>query len=224
MKLNTRFLFGVIVIFFGLLLLLEEANIFPSFSRMFWSSIWKFWPLILIFLGSKFLAEKNNVPGIILLLLGVAFLSSNLFSWNFFAILWPVVIIAIGMSMLLGIEGPKPKGNASLSSKDFITDTVVFWGLERKVKSQDFKGGEFNVAFGGLELDLREAKIAKSGAKVHINCAFGGVEVFVPKNCRVKTRGSGVFGAWEPKVEESKVNEPVLEITGGVIFGGVEIK
>ena len=224
MKLNTRFLFGVIVIFFGLLLLLEEANIFPSFSRMFWSSIWKFWPLILILLGSKFLAEKNNVPGIILLLLGVAFLSSNLFSWNFFAILWPVVIIAICMSMLLGIEGPKPKGNASLSSKDFITDTVVFWGLERKVKSQDFKGGEFNVAFGGLELDLREAKISKGGAKVHINCAFGGVEVFVPKNCRIKTRGSGVFGAWEPKVEERKINDPVLEITGGVMFGGVEIK
>jgi predicted membrane protein len=224
MKMNNKFLFGVIVIFVGILLLLEQASIFPEFSRMIWSGIWKFWPLILIFLGAKFLSERNNVPGIILLLLGVAFLSSNLFSWNFFAVLWPIILIAIGMSILLGTGETKKKPEASTSSKEFLSDTVVFWGLDRKIKSQDFKGGEFNVAFGGLQLDLRDAKIAKGGAKVHINCAFGGVEVFVPKDCRVKTKGSGVFGAWEPKVEDRKVDTPVLEITGGVMFGGVEIK
>ncbi len=224
MKMNNKFVFGVIVIFFGILLLLEQASIFPSFSRMIWSGIWKFWPLILIFLGAKFLTERNNVPGIILLLLGVAFLSSNLFSWNFFAVLWPIILIAIGMSILLGTGESKKKLEESPSSKEYMSDTVVFWGLDRKIKSQDFKGGEFNVAFGGLQLDLREAKIAKGGAKIHVNCAFGGVEIFVPKNCRVKTRGSAVFGGWDPKVGESKVDTPVLEITGGVIFGGVEIK
>ncbi len=221
---NNKFVFGVIVIFIGMLLLLEQASIFPAFSRLVWSSIWKFWPLILIFLGAKFLTERNNVPGIILLLLGVAFLSSNLFSWNFFAVLWPIILIAIGMSILLGTGESTKKPGASQSSKEFLSDTVVFWGLDRKVKSQNFKGGEFNVAFGGLQLDLRDAKIAKGGAKVHINCAFGGVEIFVPKDCRVKTKGSGVFGAWEPKVEDRKVDTPVLEITGGVVFGGVEIK
>ncbi len=224
MKMNSKFLFGVIVIFLGVLLLLEQTSIFPAFSRIIWSVIWKFWPLILIFLGAKFLTQRNNVPGIILLLLGVAFLSSNLFSWNFFAVLWPIILIAIGMSILLGTGETKKKPEAGTSSKEFLSDTVVFWGLDRKVKSQDFKGGEFNVAFGGLQLDLRDAKISKGGAKIHINCAFGGVEIFVPKDCRVKTKGSVVLGAWEPKVEERKVDTPVLEITGGVMFGGVEIK
>lgn len=223
MKINSRFIFGVFVILFGLLLLLEEASLIPSISRLFWAGIWKFWPLILIFLGARFLAQKNDTAGIVLLLLGVTFLSSNLFNWNFFSIIWPVGLIAIGISLLFRQEKPESK-NSSVSSDSFVSDTVVFWGLDRKVKSDKFTGGEFNVAFGGLELDLRDVKVAKEGAKVHINCAFGGVEVFVPKDCRIKTKGSGIFGGWDAKVEKRDVDTPVLEFTGSAIFGRVEIK
>lgn len=227
MKLSSRFIFGIIVIFLGILLLLEQATLFPSISSMIWTYIWKFWPLILIFFGAKLLIDRANFPGFILLILGVVFLSTNLFGWDFLSVLWPVVLIAIGISILLRDDtGYMKKGSTSSksTSKDYHSESVVFWGSERKIKSKEFKGGEYNVAFGGLELDLREAKIAKGGAKIHVNCAFGGVEIFVPKDCRVKTRGSAFLGAWEPNVEESDVDEPVLEITGGVAFGGVEIK
>lgn len=222
MKDNGKFFFGVIVILIGLLLLLEQANIFPPLAKYLWEFVALFWPLILIFFGAKLLINRNNVPGIILLVLGLAFLSTNLFSWNFFGVLWPVILITIGLSLLFKNES-KP-GESKSSSEDRLNDTVVFWGLERKVSSKAFQGGEFNVAFGGLELDLSGAKIHKDGAIVHINCAFGGVEIIVPKDCRIKTSGTAVLGGWESTVKEREVKTPVLEISGSALFGGVEIR
>ncbi len=225
MKNRSRFLFGVIVVVLGIILLFEQAGIMPYFSKYIWIGFAKFWPLVLIFLGAKLLINRNDIPGILLLLLGVAFLSSTLFSWNFFSILWPIAIISIGFSVLFRNEKKvKSKAKSSTSEKEYISESVLFWGSERKIMSKDFKGGEFNVVFGGLELDLREAQIAKEGAKIHINCAFGGVEVFVPRECRVITNGTGVLGSWNPMVKDRGISEPVLEITGGAIFGGVDIK
>ena len=223
MKINPKFLFGILVVVVGVVLLFEQAGVFPMFSKYIWMFFAKLWPLILVAVGAKLLILRNMFPGFVLLLLGVVFLATNLFGWNFFSVLWPVVIIALGVSLLFKTE-EKKKGEKVVSDKDHIFETVVFWGVDKKIKSKEFKGGEVNVAFGGLELDLREAKVAKRGARLHINCAFGEVEVFVPKECRIKTNGTGILGGWNPEVKDRSIDEPVLEITGGVIFGGVDIK
>ena len=224
MRNSSRFVLGVILITLGILFLVEQTGFFGRFSISIWQLVWTFWPLILIFLGSRLLIERNTNGGLILLILGVVFLSTNLFQWNFFAVLWPVVIITIGLSILLRRDGGSFNTSKQTTSEGKINETAVFWGVDKVIKSKEFKGGEINVAFGGIKIDLREAKIAKEGAKINVNCAFGGVEILVPKDCRVITNGTGIFGGWDPKVEESKVTEPVLEITGGVAFGGVEIK
>lgn len=223
MKINPKFLFGVLVVIVGVILLFEQAGVFPLFSKYIWMFFTKLWPLILIAFGAKLLIGRNIFPGFILLLLGIVFLATNLFDWNFFSVLWPVVIIALGVSLLFKTEEKKEEGKV-LSEKEFISESVVFWGVDKKVKSQNFKGGELNVAFGGLQLDLRDCKITKEGARLHINCAFGGVEIFVPKECRIKTDGKGFLGGWDVMLKERKIDEPTLEITGGVIFGGVDIK
>lgn len=224
MRNSSRFILGVILITLGILFLIEQTGFFGRFSISIWSLVWTFWPLILIFLGTRLLIERNTNGGLILLVLGVVFLSTNLFQWNFFAVLWPVVIITIGLSILLRREGGSFNTSTKTTGAGKLNESVVFWGVDKVVNSKEFKGGELNVAFGGIKVDLRDAKISKEGAKLHVNCAFGGVEILVPKDCRVITNGTGILGAWESKVEERKVDEPVLEITGGVAFGGVEIK
>ncbi len=223
MKISSRFLFGILVVVVGIVLLFEQAGLFPRFSEYIWVFIAKLWPLILVVLGAKLLIVRNTFPGFLLLLLGVAFLSTNLFEWDFFAVLWPVVIISLGVSLLFKSEQKKESGKV-VSEKDLISETVLFWGVDKKVRAKEFKGGEINVAFGGIELDLRDAKVTKDSAKLHINCAFGGVEIFVPKDCRIKTNGTGFLGGWSTHLKERDIDNPVLEITGGVIFGGVEIK
>ena len=223
MKNSTRFILGVILIIFGILFLIEQTGIFGIHIPV-WDVIWTFWPLILIFLGAKLLIQGNYSGGLILLVLGVVFLSTTLFKWNFFAVLWPVIIITIGASILIKREDNPINTAVKSSTKDLLNETVVFWGSEKKIESEKFKGGEINVAFGGITIDLRDSKVAENGANLHINCAFGSVEILVPKNCRVVSEGTGILGGWDVEIEKRETTKPVLTITGGVILGGVEIK
>jgi predicted membrane protein len=225
MKNSSRFILGVLLIFLGILFLIGEISLF-GISIPVWGIIETFWPLILIFFGAKLLAQGSNGSGIALLVLGVTFFSSTLFNWDFWGVFWPLVIITIGASMLFRNDISKESVNSSkkISSNDRLNETVLFWGVEKKVNSEAFSGGEINVAFGGAEIDLRDAKVVKSGAKLHINVAFGGVELYVPKDCRVVSDGTGVLGGWNVTVEKREVKEPVLTITGNAFLGGVDIK
>ena len=107
---------------------------------------------------------------------------------------------------------------------DTINEAVVFWGMDKAVTSDSFKGGEVTCVFGGGKLDLSNVKIAKDGATLEINCIFGGAEIILPKDINVVTNGTGVFGGWSPKISTSKSTGPRLEITGAAVFGGVEVR
>ncbi len=225
MKNSSKFILGVILIVLGTLFLIEQTGIL-GFSLPVWDIVWTFWPLVVIFFGAKLLTQGNHSGGLVLLVLGVVLFSTTLFKWNFFSVLWPIIIITIGASILLKKDKPLESVNKSkkVVDEDRLSETVVFWGVEKKVNSDKFKGGEINVAFGGAEIDLRDAKVSKDGAKLHINVAFGGVDLLVPKDCRVVSEGTGILGGWDVTLEKRDINEPILTITGSAVFGGVEIK
>lgn len=222
MKNSGRLFWGLLVIFFGISLLLSQFG-FGFFLSMFW-------PLVLVALGVFMLAKKHVTGGIILTLIGLAFLASEIFNWNFFAIFWPAIIIIVGLSILFkgSIWGSvKGLGTAAsgIDSDDSFEDFVLFWGLDKRITSKNFKGGKINCFFGGAKLDLREAKIAKSGAEIEINAAFGGVEILVPRDMKVESEGLPVLGGWTNNfVSEVEKGAPVLKISGSVGFGGVEVK
>lgn len=225
MKNMTKTIFGVFLVLIGITFLFETTGLLLPFGLNIWKIISLFWPLLLIFLGIKVLMDKNTTPGIILLLLGTVFLLTNLFSWNFFGVLWPLILIAIGISVFFKSENKASFNPANnIEDKDLLNETVAFWGVDKQITSQNFKGGEINVAFGGYKLDLRNAKISKDGAKLNVNAAFGGAEIFVPKDCRIVTNGTGIFGGWSPEISNRESTSPTLEISGSAIFGGVDIK
>jgi predicted membrane protein len=107
---------------------------------------------------------------------------------------------------------------------DRISETVVFWGIDKNMDSKAFKGGDATVVFGGAKLDLRDAQLDKNGAKLVLNTAFGGIEVLLPKDCNVISDGVGILGGWDNKFNQRESKGPKLEITGTAIFGGIEIK
>jgi predicted membrane protein len=130
----------------------------------------------------------------------------------------------MGLSVIFRKEDSHFNSGKKFDSNEKISDTVLFWGLDKKLDSKSFKGGEVNAVFGGVKIDLRDVKIAKAGAKIIANAAFGGVEIIVPKECKIVADGMGILGGWENKVTSRDAKEPVLEITGTAVFGGVEIK
>ena len=92
---------------------------------------------------------------------GVSFLISQFTNISIFAIFWPLIIIAIGVSILL-----KPsKDNWSKSETfkdDSINQSLMMWGADWKVTSKNFKGGKIDVLLGGFQAEkLRDAEISQ---------------------------------------------------------------
>ena len=81
---------------------------------------------------------------------------------------------------------------------------------------------------GGAVLDLREARFAPGRTVIEVFAFMGGVEIIVPPGVRVETSSTAVFaGGVENEAGDATALsplQPVLELSGLVIFGGVETK
>ncbi len=220
----TKIIIGIIIILIGLGFLSETAGIWGSLGFSTWRLIGLIWPTILLFVGVKMILNNNTTAGIIILSFGLGVLLSNLFHWNFFGVLWPLVLIAIGVSIFLKKDNDNINTGIKRDERDEFQDSIIFWGVDKDLTSKSFKDGNINVAFGGYKLDMRDAKISKDGAKIVANTAFGGIDIIVPKDCKVVSNGSGIFGGWDNKLSDRDIKAPVLEISGSAIFGGVDIK
>jgi predicted membrane protein len=203
---------------------METSGVLPLLHLSAGDVIGYLWPTALLGVGIKMLLDKNTASAILFLSIGSIFLFTKLFSWNFFAVLWPVAIIAVGLTMIFKKENTHMNMDKKYDDSDRVSEALIFWGVDKRMDSKDFKGGDISAIFGGGKLDLRDAKIHKDGAKLTVNAIFGGVEVLVPKDCKVITTGSGVFGGWESKIPSKDIKSPVLEISGAALFGGVTIK
>lgn len=224
MKSNSKLIIGGFLIILGLIFFLETSGVLPLLHISARDVIGYLWPTILLAVGVKMLLDRNTSSAILFLSIGTIFLLTNVFNWNFFAVLWPVAIIAVGLSMIFKNENTHMNLDKKYDDSNRVSEALIFWGVDKRMDSKEFKGGDISAIFGGGKLDLRDAKLHKDGAKLVINAIFGGVEVIVPKDCKVIASGTGIFGGWDSKLASRDIKSPVLEITGSAIFGGVEIK
>jgi predicted membrane protein len=216
---------GALIVAAGIALLLDHLGFLTI------GSLWRFWPMILIFFGVGHLfTPSNRVWGLILIGVGAIFQLNNLgFTRIGIGDLWPVAIIAVGLVLMWGALRPPNVSKGPIDSTDMFNAVAIFSGCERRVKSQNFKGGRATSIFGGVELDLRDAKIEGDEATIEVNCIFGGVEIRVPDNWNVHSTSIPVLGGFSDKTHISSAEDPAggkrktLIITGAIVFGGVEI-
>jgi predicted membrane protein len=219
---------GALIVAAGVALLLDHMGFLVI------GSLFRFWPMILIFFGvGHLLTPTNRAWGMILVVVGAIFLLNNLGVTHLrFADMWPVAIIAVGLILMWGALKPPVVVNSSGGDKispDMFNATAIFGGIERRIKSQAFRGGRATCIFGGAELDLRDANIDGDEATLEVNCIFGGAEIRVPDAWNVHSMSTPVLGGYSDKTHISAAPDPsggkrkTLIVTGTVIFGGVEI-
>ena len=220
---------GGILMLIGLVFLLDHLGIISI------GNPWRFWPMLLVLTGVMNFMSQRRAWGALLMFAGVVLQLNQLgithFGW---AALWPMMLIAFGLFVMWGSFqwGSKPVASTSAAGdpRTTLNEAVVFGGLERRMTSQDFQGGDITAIFGGVELDLTEANMQANEATLAITAIFGGVEVRVPPSWQVAFRGAPIFGGVEDKTRTARVDDPAnpnlktLVITGAVIFGGLEIK
>src|SRR5690242_16601855 len=200
--------FAFLMIGAGVVLFLDNVGL------LHFHDIWRFWPVALIALGVSKLFETRGAGGMVwgamAMLVGTAFLLDNLGIWHAnWNIVWPLGLIAVGIIKLVtslerkrALEDPNcfKAGSGDASSDNTLQAWATFTGLKRRIDSQNFQGGELLAVFGGIEIDLRRAKIAAGEeAIIDINATFGGIEIKVPDTWLVIVKGQGIFGGYEDK-------------------------
>ena len=215
---------GFVLILIGALFLLDTFT-----TINFGGVIGNWWPTIFIIIGLIKLQGHDRGAGLIFIIIGALLLLTvhDIVEWNSIWRLWPLILIFIGLSMIFKGRRNKWKlSNETTTGDEYIHSNAVFGGSEHTVTSQNFKGGETMALFGGVELDMRQAKISADGCKIHATALFGGVEIIVPDDWNVIITGTPIFGGIDSKSRrKSDVNSSQdVHIHCTVAFGGVEIK
>lgn len=213
----TRTATGILILAFGVLALLDAFNIIELWS---YASVW--WPLAIIVAGILVLINnyREYLTAIVLVALGGILQLNRLdvIEVNVWQLFWPLVIIAIGFSILTR------RGSRKLYVQDADNITAFFGGSDTINKSKNYEGGKVSAIFGGVTLDLRDATIKKE-ATLEVFTLCGGVEVKVPRDWQVRQQAFPILGGVETKSHTTdNTDGPVLIITGTVALGGVEVR
>jgi hypothetical protein len=146
----------------------------------------------------------------------------RLLGWHFNAgILWPLILVAMGIAMLFRGEFHEPL----VTSGDERLGGFVFWsGTKRQVTSQMFSRADFTAVMGGVQLDLRNAATAGGEAVVDLFVVMGGLEIRVPPDWVVSNQIVVVMGGVDDKSTGTRDSRNRLVLRGFVMMGGVEVK
>ncbi len=228
---RAHLLLGIVLMFLGLFLIADLADIVPWRMRDFLFT----WQALLIFLGLIFLSNKENKgTGVVLIVVGSFFLLPRVIDvpdyWR--GLFWPAMLIVMG---LVVIFGSRRHGSGSTyfgghknraTGEDWLDDVTVFGGGDRIISSQQFEGGKITHIFGGSKMDFSRARLAPGKHYLELTLIFGGTKLIIPESWDVKVEVTSVFGGFSDKRVRSIVvadTDRSLVITGSSIFGGGEI-
>ena len=226
---DRRFWLGLVFVFIGAILLLDNLDIIPYYIPDYLLS----WKTFLIALGTYFIVgRKKPEPGIIMIAIGTIFLLQDFYYFrirDIWHILWPAIFIAIGASLILRRSRNKEsQEDEKKNNVDYVDDFAILGGREIKVDSQNFKGGKISAMLGGSTIDLRGANLAEGENVLDVFAMFGGTSVIVPQDWTIKVDVFSLLGGFGDKRDSSVKVVPhpskVLIIKGFVMFGGGDIK
>jgi hypothetical protein len=245
---SGRLLFGLVIVVVGVLLLLNNLNVGVQFNVR---ELFRYWPVIPLILGINWLflsfgSQKTETGGkvffswgqfvtaLLFIAIGVIYLGRNLgfFTFNttlFWNLLWPLILILIGISLLRGrsISGGGT-GRVSIMSGSKIGSNQS-WKLE---------SGSYFAFMGGIDIDLSLAEIEAGETVLDLTAIMGGIEVKVPPDLAIICDGSAILGGvsflgqedggivggrrFEKNITDKE--EKVLRIQARAVMGGVDIK
>ena len=91
------------------------------------------------------------------------------------------------------------------------------WAVPRRLK--------IVAIMGGVELDLRQARLAPGLTEIEVFAVMGGVEILVPPGVRVESMGMAVMGGFETSAGDADAtspDRPFIRISGLAVMGGVD--
>ncbi|HEY6547963.1 MAG TPA: hypothetical protein VI589_08645 [Vicinamibacteria bacterium] len=215
-----RLSLGLVLIGVGLVLTLGQAGLLRL------EGLGRFWPLLLIGVGwvkvRQPLEDGQRAVGVALLSAGGLLLLINILSWGR---AWPLLLVLLG-ALLLWQALEKPAATlAPPSESSYLSELALMGGAKRSPRMAEFRGGYITAVLGGVDLDLRNARMGPSPAVIDVVAVWGGIELKVPAGWNVESQILPILGGFEDKTKllVESAEAPRLVVRGYAIMGGVVI-
>lgn len=219
---KARWILGGVLVLVGACFLLRAFGIPDAYD---WLA--KGWPLILIVIGLSHILAGEIYGGLLWVVVGfvVGLITTGLVSYSGsrWQIIWPILAILVGLRFLVR---PARRAGRVWRGNGRAAPSAVFSERQQQESSQDFRGTNMRATFGSAKLDLREAKIAASGAIIDVSVVFGAIEILAPAATPVRSDLHSVFADYTDHRSPAAIDEslPAITLRGDVTFGAVEVK
>jgi len=215
----TRLVWGLSILSVGVISWLDHLGQLNAADYLRW------WPVVLIALGLAHLPRGQWFGALVGVLLGVLFLPSVPYlpylRLSRILALWPLLISAGGVSLLMQAARPVPK---DLRRGDAFHAFAMMGGTSRTVATTGLLGGDAVAVMGGCEINLSSAQIA-SEAFIDTLAFWGGIEIHVPRGWQIENRVALILGGLTDKTDHDvPPDAPRLIIRGTAIMGGIEVR
>lgn len=196
---------------------------------LFFDGWWTLFIIIPCFIG--LFKEKDKIGNLIGLFIGIVLLLScqdYIDTEMIIKLIFPAILIAIGVTVMFKdtINGKVNKEIKKLNEnqKGATEYCATFSGQNVKFDDEEFKSANLTAVFGGVKCDLRKA-IINGDVIINAEAIFGGIEIYVPQNLKVKIKSTPIFGGVSDKTSHNKdENSHTLYINSTTVFGGVDVK
>lgn len=229
MKKSKAIIWGIILIAAGLLWSLDALDIVKV--DIFFEGWWTLF--IIVPCAISLFTSPDKISAAVGLAVGVLLLLSvrDIISWDMIMkLVIPAIIVLIGIKLIANAFSEKKteKIEESLRNNADNLDNVfcIFTGEKVNCDGKVFRGAEINAVFGGVDYDLRHAVIEPDCA-IKATAIFGGIDIYVPENVKVRVKSTGIFGGTSNKArrpDDGAENVVTLYVSSLALFGGVDIK
>lgn len=192
------------------------------------------WTLFIIIPGViGLITDKEKLSNLVIIGIGVILLlaAQNVFSYDVaWKVILAVVLIAIGLGIVIrsvfhtnNDKEISQKIDNLKNDKIMDSQTAVFSGNERTYNNETFQGSNLLAIFGGVDLDLRNAKFTKDTV-IKVFCAFGGIDIVIPEDVQIKVKSGFIFGGIDDERKDvTAKGKHTIYIDAAGVFGGVSI-
>ena len=218
---STGWVIGIGFVVIGALLLLHTTGVADLGNLARWT------PLLLVFLGVVILVVNRfrQVVAPVILIAGGVVTQLMVLGFDVVSLLWPVLIILIGVAILVG---RRRRSRRATATRTVISDdanfSTVMSSTDRRVTPDDLDGREIVTVMGESKLDMRDLSVTDLPAELCVTCVMGQVNLRVPSEWSVAFDNSTVMGESKDERRSAPSSaDPDLTITGTVVMGGLKI-
>lgn len=149
----------------------------------------------------------------------------------------PIIVILIGLGLLADAFRKPKKPRVHFSGKhsgklksQYTTDgeyfhcTTAFGENHRLVVLPRLSGGSAQVHFGELEIDLTGCEEIADGCRIEVGCAFGELEILIPRGFRAEYNIPAAFGTVETKGHPALDADRTIILEGSTSFGETTVR